>query len=321
MRSVVWCAFFASTAVLAQAQAPDAYPTRPIRLVVTFAAGSASDFLARQLGQKMSEQWGQQVVVDNRPSASGVIAGEIVTRASPDGYTLMVASSAIASSSALNPKLPYDTLKDFTPITLIATAPLVVVTASQSSIKSMKELIALARQQPGKLTYGNSGTGSGNHYAAELLNATAAIKTVAVPYKNAAAAMNDAASQRIDYAFAAIAPAVTMVKSGRVVALAVTTESRSHVLPEVPTIMESGVPGYKYMGWFGVFGPGKLPQQLVSRLSTEVARILSLPDVRERMLNLATTPTSSTPEALHELVRSEIQTRRKIFAREGHTSP
>jgi len=292
---------------------------RPIRLVVTFAAGSASDFLARQLGQKMSEQWGQQVVVDNRPSASGVMAGEIVTRAIPDGYTLMVASSAIASSAALNAKLPYDTLKDFTPITLIATAPLVVVTATQGSIKSLKELITLARQQPGKLTYGNSGTGSGNHYAAELLNATAEIKTVAVPYKNAAAAMNDAASQRIDYAFAAIAPAVTMVKAGRVVALAVTTETRSHVLPDVPTVIESGVPGYRYMGWFGLFGPGKLPQPLVNRLSIEVARILTLPDVKERLLNLATTPTPSTPEVLQELVRSEIQTRRKIFAREGNT--
>ena len=316
MHRIAIVSLLAATSMHTPAQTPqaaDGYPIRPIRIVVTFAAGSASDFLARQLGQKMSEHWGQPVVVDNRPSASGVIAGEIVTRATPDGYTLMVASSAIASSAALNPKLPYDTLQDFTPITLIATAPLVVVTAPQSGIKALKDLIALARQQPGKLTYGNSGIGSGNHYAAELLNATAEIKTVGVPYKNAAAAMNDAASQRIDYAFAAIAPAVPMVKSGRVVALAVTTESRSHVLPEVPTVMESGVPGYKYMGWFGVFGPGKLPPQLVRRLSAEVARILALPDVRERMLNLATTPTPSTPELLRELVRSEIQTRRKIF--------
>jgi len=303
-----------------QAQAPkpqDEYPTRPIRIVVTFPAASASDFLARQVSQKMTEHWGQQVVVDNRPSAGGTIAGEIVTRATPDGYTLMVTSSAIASSAALYPKLPYDTLKDFAPISQIAAAPLVIVTPPQSGIRTVKELIALAQQKPGQLTFGHSGIGSGNHYAGELFSAAAGIKTLHVPYKGAAAAMNDTASQRINYAFAAIAPALPVIKSGRVVAVGVTSSRRSHALPDVPTVSESGVPGYEYMGWFGMFGPGKLPQALVARLNAEVARILSLPDVRERILNLATNPEPSTPQALHELVRSEIETRRKLFGIEG----
>ncbi len=304
----------ASAQVQAQTKkSQDDYPNRPIRIVVTFPPASASDFLARQVSQKMTEHWGQQVVVDNRPSAGGTIAGEIVTRATPDGYTLMVSSSAIASSAALYPKLPYDTLKDFAPISRIAAAPLVIVTPPQSGIKTVKELIAAAQQKPGLLTFGHSGIGSGNHYASELFSAAAGIKTLHVPYKGAAAAMNDVASQRINYAFAAIAPAIPVVKSSRVVAVAVTSSRRSHALPDVPTVSESGVPGYEYMGWFGMFGPGKLPAGLVQRLNAEVARILALPDVRERILNLATNPEPSTPQALYELVRSEIETRRKLF--------
>lgn len=315
MRNVA-VSLLAAASMQSEAQslpASETYPLRPIRIVVTFAAGSASDQLARLLGQKMTERWGQPVIVENRPSASGVVAGEIVTRATPDGYTLMLASSAIASSAALNPQLPYDTLRDFAPISLVATAPLVIVTSPQRGIKTLMDLIALARQQPGKLSYGNSGIGSGNHYAAELLNAAAGIKTVGVPYKSASAGMNDVASQRIDYAFSAIASAVPVVASGRVVAVAVTTADRSPILPDVPTVMENGVAGYKYMGWFGMFGPGKLSPLIVSQLSAEVARILTLADVRERMLNLATTPSSSTPEVLRELIRSEIQTRQAMF--------
>ena len=295
---------------------PD-YPGRPIRIIVPFSAASASDFLARQLAQKMTEHWGQQVVVDNRPSAAGTVAGEIVTRATPDGYTLMVTSSAIAGSAALYPKLPYDTVRDFAPISLIAVAPVLIVTAPNSGIKTVKDLIAAAQQKPGQLTYGHSGIGSGTHYASELLNATAGIKTVHVPYKGAPEVLTDTSSQRLHYGIVPMAPAVPLVKGGRVHAVAVTTPTRSHTLPDVPTIAESGVPGYEYLGWFGMFAPAKLPARIVAQLSSEVGRILTLPEVRERILNLATTPEPSTPEALHKLLRTEIETRRKIFGAEG----
>jgi tripartite-type tricarboxylate transporter receptor subunit TctC len=297
----------------AQTPAPGAFPSRPIRIIVPFSAGSASDFLARQIAQKMTENWGQQVVVDNRPSAAGTVAGEIVARATPDGYTLMVTSSAIAGSAALYPKLPYDTAKDFAPISMIAVAPTMFVTAPNSGIKSIKDLIAIAQKKPGQLTYAHSGIGSGTHYASELFNAIAGIKTIHVPYKGSPEALTDAATQRVSYGVVPMAPAVPLVKAGRVHAIAVTTATRSHTLPDVPTVAESGLPAYRYDGWFGVFAPGKLPPQLVKQLSGEVARILDLPDVRERILNLATTPKSSSPEDLHKLLRSEIETRRKIF--------
>ena len=316
MRSAVFILFgslVTSIAAHAQAPSPSTYPARPIRVIVPFSAGAASDFLARQLAQKMTENWGQQVVVDNRPSAAGTVAGEIVARAAADGYTLMVTSSAIAGSAALYPKLPYDTVKDFAPISMIAVAPVMFVTGPNAGIKTMKDLIALAQKTPGQLTYGHSGVGSGTHYASELLNATAGIKTVHVPYRGAPEVLTDSATQRIGYGVVPMAPAVPLVKSGRVHAIAVTTTTRSHTLSDVPTVAESGLPGYRYDGWFGMFAPGKLPPQLVKQLSDEVARILNLPDVRERILNLATTPAPSTPEELHKLLRTEIETRRKIF--------
>lgn len=305
-------AVWAAGPVLAQ-KPPGDYPVRPIRVIVPFSAGSASDFLARQLAQKMTEQWGQQVVVDNRPSAAGTVAGEIVTRASPDGYTLMVTSSAIAGSAALYPRLPYDTVRDFAPISLIAIAPVLLVSGPNTGIKTVKDLLAMAKQKPGQMTYGHSGIGSGTHYAAELLNVTAGIKTVHVPYKGAPEVLTDTASQRLNFGVVPMAPAVPLVKSGRVHAIAVTTPTRSHSLPDVPTIAEAGVPGYEYLGWFGAFAPAKLPARIVAQLNAEVNRILNLADVRERILNLATTPQPGTPEALHKLLRTEIETRRKIF--------
>lgn len=316
MRSSLWISFgllVASIPAQAQAPSPGAYPARPIRMIVPFSAGSATDFLARQLAQKIGENWGQQVVVDNRPSAGGTVAGELVARAAPDGHTLMVTSSAIAGSAALYPKLPYDTVRDFAPISMVAVAPVMFVTAPNSGVKTVKDLIALAQQKPGQLTYGHSGIGSGTHYASELFNATAGIKTIHVPYKGSPESLTDAATQRVSYSVVPMAPAVPLVKSGRVHAIAVTTATRSHTLPDVPTVAESGLPAYRYDGWFGVFGPGKLPPPLVRKLSDEVARILALPDVRERILNLATTPKSSSPQELHTLLKTEITMRRKIF--------
>jgi tripartite-type tricarboxylate transporter receptor subunit TctC len=303
-------------APVAHAQAQDAagaYPSRPIRIIVPFSAGAGSDFLARLIGPKMTERWGQLVVVDNRPSAAGTVAGEIVTRATPDGHTLMITSSGIAASAALYPKLPYDTVKDFASVTKLAITATLFVTAAQSSARTIKDLIEQAKKRPGQLTYGHSGIGSGTHFASELLNVSAGIKTVHVPYKGGAEVMTDAIAGRIDYGVVPMAPAVPLVKAGRAHGIAVTTAARSSALPDVPTVAESGLPGYVYDGWFGVFAPSKVPAAIVRKLSEEVARILALPDVRERLQSVGMEPTPGSPQALHSLLTSEIEARKKIF--------
>ena len=305
-----------AAASVARAQAPDAaaaYPNRPIRIVVPFSAGAGSDFLARLIAPRMTEKWGQQVVVDNRPSAAGTVAGEIVTRATPDGHTLMITSSGIAASAALYPKLPYDTVKDFASVTKLAVTATLFVTASNSSLRTIKDLIEHAKKRPGQLTYGHSGIGSGTHFASELLNVQAGIKTVHVPYKGGAEVMTDVVSGRIDYGVVPMAPAVPLVKSNRVYGIAVTTSTRSHTLPDVPTVAESGLPGYRYDGWFGVFAPSKVPPAVIKKLGEEVARILALPDVRERIHSIGMEPTPGSPQELHKLLTSEIEARKKIF--------
>jgi tripartite-type tricarboxylate transporter receptor subunit TctC len=206
-----------SAAAVARAQTPDvaaAYPSRPIRIIVPFSAGAGSDFLARLIGPRMSEKWGQQVIVDNRPSAAGTVAGEIVTRATADGHTLMITSSAIAASAALYPKLPYDTVKDFASVIKLAAASTLFVTGPNSSLRTIKDLIEQAKKRPGQLTYGHSGIGSGTHFASELLNASAGIKTVHVPYKGGTEVMTDVVSGRIDYGVVPSAASVALIKSG-----------------------------------------------------------------------------------------------------------
>ena len=305
----------AGTAAAAQAPDPAAsYPSRPIRIIVPFSPGTASDFLARQIAPKLTERWGQQVVVDNRPSAGGTVAGEIVTRATPDGHTLMVTSSGIAASAALYPKLPYDTVKDFAPLTKIAGAPNVFVTAPNSSMRTIKDLIEAAKKRPGQLTYGHSGVGSGTHFASELLNAQAGIQTVHVPYKGAPEVMTDVIGGRIDYGVVPMAPARPLVLSGRAHGIAVTTAKRNPALPDVPTVAESGLPGYSYDGWFAMFAPSKVPASILKKLGDEVRQILDLPDVRERIRSTGMEPMPSSAEELHKLLVTEIDVRRKIFA-------
>ena len=301
---------------LALAQSQDAaasYPNRPIRIIIPFSAGAGSDFLARQIGPKLTEKWGQQVVIDNRPSAAGTVAGEIVTRATPDGHTLMITSSGIAASAALYPKLPYDTIKDFASVTKLAVTATMFVTAANSPLRTIKDLIEHAKKRPGQLTYGHSGIGSGTHFASELLNVQAGIKTVHVPYKGGAEVMTDVISGRIDYGVVPMPPSVPLVKAGRAHGIAVTTAGRSSALPDMPTVAESGLPGYVYDGWFGVFAPSKVPAAIIRKLGDEIARILALPEVEERIVSIGMEPAPSSPQELHKLLATEIEVRKKIF--------
>jgi tripartite-type tricarboxylate transporter receptor subunit TctC len=241
------------------------------------------------------------------------VAGEIVTRATADGHTLMITSSGIAASAALYPKLPYDTVKDFASVTKLAVTATLFVTASNSGLRTIKDLIEQAKKRPGQLTYGHSGIGSGTHFASELLNVSAGITTVHVPYKGGAEVMTDIISGRIDYGVVPMPPAVPLVKAGRAHGIAVTTAERSSALPGVPSVGESGLPGYVYDGWFGVFAPSKVPAAIVNKLSQEVARILALPEVRDRIHSIGMEPTPSSPQELHRLLTTEIEVRKKIF--------
>ena len=293
------------------------YPTRPIRIVVPFSAGSATDILARLIGPKLYEAWGQQVVVDNRSSAGGTVAGGIVAGAAPDGYTLLLTSSAFAGSAALFDKLPYDSVKDFAGIMQIAGTPLVIVVAPALGVKTLKDLIALAKQKPKQLNFASSGIGSGTHYASELLNLTAGISAVHVPYKGVPEALNDTISGRTHYFTAPTLPSIPLIKSGRLLALAASSAQRIALLPEVPTAAEAGLPAYEYDGWYGILAPAKTPRGIIDRLNTEVGRILESSDVRDKIVALGGVVKTSTPEVFEKLIRDEIVTRRKVFSAAG----
>jgi tripartite-type tricarboxylate transporter receptor subunit TctC len=293
------------------------YPSKPIRIVVPFTPGSASDILSRLIGPKMSEAWGQQVVVDNRPSAGGTVAGEIVARATPDGHTLMLTSSAFAGSAALYDKLPYDSVKDFSGISQVAETALVLVVAPSLNVKSAKELLALARAKPGYLTFASSGIGSGTHYGSELFKMAAGINVVHVPFRGTPEGITDTVAGRVHYYLTPLLPVMPLIKAGRLLPLGVTTAARQPLMPDVPTLAEAALPGFQYDGWFGVFTQSKTSRKTVNQLSREIARILALPEIRDRIASQGATARSSTPEAFDKLVHGEIVTRKKVFMAAG----
>lgn len=305
-------------AVAAPVFGQPAYPTKPIRIVVPFSAGSATDILSRLLGPKLVESWGQQVVVDNRPSAGGTVAGGIVATAAPDGYTLLLTSSAFAGSAALyGDKLPYDSVKDFAGIMQIAGTPLVIVASPTLGTKTLKDLIALAKQKPRQLNFASTGIGSGTHYGGELFNLSAGISAVHVPYKGVPEAMNDTISGRTHYFVGPTLPMIPLIKSARLIALATTSGQRVPLLPDVPTVAEAALPGFAYDGWYGVLAPAKTPRAIVAQLNQQVTRILETSEIRDKIAGMGGVVVTGTPQALEKLIRDEIVTRGKVFAAAG----
>ncbi|HZM45336.1 MAG TPA: tripartite tricarboxylate transporter substrate binding protein [Burkholderiales bacterium] len=307
----------ASTAAPGLAQSTQDFPTRPVRIIVPLTAGSAADLLARRLAVKMSENWGQQVVVDNRPGAGTTLGTSIVAKATPDGYTLLVNSAAFAVSAALYSKLPYDSLKDFSPVSQIAIAPIILVAAPSLGAKSVKDLVALARQKPGQITYGSSGVGSSTHFAGEQFKIAAGIEVVHVPYKGPPEALLDTMTGRIQYLLAPLVPALPFIKDRRLLALAVTTAQRTPVLPDVPTVAEAALPGYEYQDWWGAFAPAGMSKPVIDKISKEIARIVNLPDIKKQMLNQGEEATPSTPEEFTRFVRAKVETARKVVTLAG----
>lgn len=286
-------------------------------MIVAFSAGSETDYLARTVSQKLSELWGQQVVVENRPGAGGVLAAQMVATAPGDGYTLFTHSMGHAIAPAVHAKLPYDTLRDFAPVSEIAGVPNVLVVSPSLGVHTVKELLARATQRPGELTFGSAGVGSGMHINGEQFNLAAEVKTVHVAYKGGPEALTDLLGGRISFVFSPIGLAIPLVKEKRLLALGVTPSARSPALPDVPTIAEAGVPGFDFDTWYGVFAPGTTPRPLVAQISADIGRALSSPEVRERLATRGALAKPSSPEEFERFVRSEIDKLGKIIRTAG----
>jgi len=286
---------------------PQQFPTKPIRMIVGFTPGSEIDVVARLVNQEISENWGQRVVVDNRSGAGGTVAGAIAAGAAPDGYTLFFNSVSHTASQALYSKLPYDTLRDFAGVSQATSAPNVLVVAPTQGIKSVKELLALARQKSGQINFGSAGVGSGTHITGEMFRLAAQLNVSHVPYKGVPELLADTVTGRIHYSFSPIGNTLAFVKDRRLIALAVTTTVRSPSLPEVPTVAESAIPGFEWDQWYGLFAPAKTPRAIVNQLSKEMARVLALSDIRERLAVRGSVPKPSTPEQFDKFVRAEVE--------------
>jgi len=309
----VACLALACGSVCAQ----DNFPNKPIRMLVPFSAGSATDFFARAIGQKMAESWTQQVVVDNRPSAGGVIASELLLNATPDGHTLMMVSIGHAVNASLYSKLPYDTVRDFAGVTLVADVPNVLGATPALGFKSVRDLIDAAKAKPGQLNYGSAGVGSGTHMNGEQFKLAANINVVHVPFKGTPEALTNTISGSVQYFFAPITAAVPLVKSGKVTGLGVTTRARSPVLPDLPTIADSGLPGFDFNLWTGLVGPAQMPKDIKEKIAREVARILSLADVKERLLVQGATPHAMPPAQFDAFIKGEVERLAKVVKASG----
>lgn len=284
------------------------YPEKPVRIVVPAPPGSAPDFLARLLGQKLSEAWGQSVVIDNVVGASGNIGTDRVAKAMPDGYTLLfnTIGPIAVNGSLFGAKLPYDPLKDLAPISLVAKMPNLLTVNPGVPAKSLKELIALAKKEPGKLSYGTAGAGTSQHLSGELLNTLAGIKLVSIPYKSSAQMTTDAIGGQIEVLFHNAPVLLPHIKAGTLWPIAVTSATRSAAVPDVPTMAEAGVPGFEITAWFGFMAPGGTPQPLIQKISADVARIVAMPEIQERILSQASEPVGNRPEEYAAFINAEI---------------
>jgi tripartite-type tricarboxylate transporter receptor subunit TctC len=294
------------------------YPAKPIRFVVPYPAGGPLDTVARLLGQKVSESTKQPVIVDNKPGAGGNIGADAVAKSPADGYTILMGAVA---THAINPTLyssiPYDAIKDFTPVTQVASTPNVLVVNPSVPAANVREFIAYAKANPGKLNFGSGSTGSAGHLAGELFKTMAGVDMTHVPYKGAAPAMSDLIGGQIQLMFDNLASSLAQMHAGKVRALAVTTATRSALAPELPTIAESGLPGFDISTWFGIFVPAGTPRDVVTRLHGEFTRALAMPDIREKMMSLGAEPVGSRPDEFAAYIRSEADKYARVIKASG----
>ncbi|MFL6566418.1 MAG: Bug family tripartite tricarboxylate transporter substrate binding protein [Burkholderiales bacterium] len=299
--ALVLCSIFVSAA-----GAQEAYPSRPVRFILPFPPGGGTDILGRLIAERLSANLGQPVVTENRGGAGGNVGAEAAAHSAPDGYTIVLVAPSLAISPSLYSKLNYDPVKDFAPISLVATVPNVMITNPSVEAKNLREFIALARSRPGQMNFGSGGSGTSNHLAGELFNIVTGAKLVHVPYKGVNLAMQDVLSGRVQLVFIGIPAALPHIKSGRLRALAVVAPQRSPALAEVPTSEEAGLKDFEVTTWYGVLAPSGTPRPIVTRLNSELGKIMHTPDMKERLAGLATDPHTSTPEEFAAYLKQEI---------------
>ena len=295
------------------------YPSKSVRLVVPFAAGGSTDIVARTLAPRLTEMWGQPVVVDNRPGGSTVIGTEIVAKSPPDGHTLFVKPAPFTIVPSLMKKLPYDPLKDFEPVTLINTTPLVVVVNPSVPAKNIKELAALAKSKPGALNFGSSGSGGSNHLAGELFNSMAGVKMVHIPYKGNAPALVDLAGGHVDVVFNGLTSAIPLIRGGKLRAVGMTSLKRAGAMPDVPTLDEQGLKGFLAVAWNGLTAPARTPRDVINKINTDVLKVVRTPEMIERLKADGSDPASYSVEQYQKFLRDETAKWAKVIAAAGVT--
>lgn len=314
---LTWKAILAAVAIHAGSAVAQSYPAKAIRIVVAFPPAGGDDTVARLVGPKMADALKQAVVIENRPGAGGNLGADLVARAAPDGYTILVTGENLAINRALYRKLPFDAAKDFARVSQLVVYPLLVVAGPNVPAASIGELMAMAKSRPGVLNYGHPGVGTQPHLAMELLKLSTGIDIVPIPYKGSALTQIALTAGEVAVVITGIANAVQWVKSGRARALGVGSVRRSAVLPDVPTVAEAGVPGFEFDTWYGLFAPAKTPRPILNRLSKEVSRILALPDVKERFAVRGAVPKPSSPEQFDRFVSAEVQKLGKVVRAAG----
>ncbi|MEQ1773952.1 MAG: tripartite tricarboxylate transporter substrate binding protein [Burkholderiales bacterium] len=308
----------ACAAVAPQFALSQLYPAKPIRLMVPQSAGSATDTVARAIAQKLGERVGQQVIIDNRAGASGLIAGEMVAKAPPDGYTLLIVSATHTVNPSLRKSMPYDAIRDFTPVTLATGQSYVLLAHPSLPVKNVKELVQLAKARPGQINYASTAAGSLGHLGFELLKTTAGIDMVHITYKGTGPALTDIMGGHVSLLFLTVVSGLPQVKAGRLKGLAVSTGRRSPIAPDIPTMAESGVlPGFDVSGWYGILGPANLPPVVTGKLNSEIAAILKTPEIRERLAADGSEAVGSTPDAFAAHLKTEVAKWAKVVKAAG----
>jgi tripartite-type tricarboxylate transporter receptor subunit TctC len=297
----------AALALTGTAGRAQTYPSRQITLVIPFAVGGSNDMVGRAIGKKLTEAWGQPVVVENRAGAGGVIGSSAVAAAAPDGYTLLLVSSTFTINPAIKKNMPFDTIKDFTPVAFIARSPLLVTASNKLAVKSAKELLALARSKPGQITYASAGPGSINQISAELIALSAGAKFMHVPYKGGAPALNDLLGGYVDIYVSSLPQVLQLAQSGQARALAVTSAKRTALLPDVPTLEEAGISGFDLWSWWGVVGPAGMPADVVHALNAEIGKMLTSPELSTFLSNEGAEAEAMTPQQFGDLMRLETE--------------
>lgn len=310
-------AAFAAAYLISCDALAQSYPARPLRLIVAFAPGGSVDVVARLVGQKLGESLGQQVVIDNRPGAGGNVSAEIAARAAPDGYTLYICSASLVANPSLYRKVAYDPIKDFAPVTLLASAQSVLVAHPGFIAKSVKDLVALAKKTPGKINYASPGSGSSGHLTMELFKSLTGVDLVHVPYKIMSQLQGDLIAGQVPLAFSTIPGALPHIQAGRMLPLAVSGARRSSVLPSVPTVAEAGVPGYEATTWYPILVPAGTPRAIVHKLNAELVAIVKAPEMKERFVSMGVDAIGSTPEELATHLKSELRKWEKVVQLSG----